>query len=710
MNSHHRHYRNKPSNNDLALKTDQLRRARRRRVMSIKRVTFSVLKDLFIESCGHGDSPATSSIANHVSALGDFLKDMGFEWRDEVRELLRKQFQTACNGHAQRLAAKGRPRSYVKNRCSLLNNWFRFLRSLDYEGASITGDLTPWQQALRPLLAGSGIRDRAARAIGVSAGALVSWSRDGRMPHRSHEPNVTLLEQFFGLAPGSLLDLIPRRRKSPSHTTENKIPNHYRERLAERSKVRYRLKARKVPLDHRLRVQMPALVRYKVEGKSSASIRRSRGMILGRTLRSTGEKSWRTRELRAHWKSDKSRAKRWPEILDDRWVPTASRTWNELSAFFGWSMISLSEGGAGLPIEELTLGLLVDQDHLFRYLDWWAENSGQIHSGHLYFLDMVLMLVHAEDGFLPKQAAIGAALGFDAEAWRARCVATMDWIYQEIRPALQEGYQHDGKARNSFEPIRLILNLERPLDALMRAIIMAEAERPATGGAHEVAWARDIALMALLISNPLRILNLIGLTYLPDNTGQLRQDPDGSWRIFIDKRLFKNLRGAAREHDYDQAIDPTLATYIARYLRTYRPLIGGARPDLVFVSTDHPDREFDKLDGVVRTWTKRYLENCAGIGPHHIRHIVATHIVKTTLGNYFLAAIALHDSVTTVKKSYDQFLPSYGDAGRLESYRLSMSLLKGAARTRVLAAREMPAEAVSNEGDGTEGTDEPEPR
>lgn len=147
------------------------------------------------------------------------------------------------------------------------------------------------------------------------------------------------------------------------------------------------------------------------------------------------------------------------------------------------------------------------------------------------------------------------------------------------------------------------------------------------------------------------------------------------------------MRGAAKEHDYDQAVDPSMTPYITRYIRTYRPLIGGTRPELVFVSTDHPDREFDKLDVVVRKWTEKYVESCQGVGPQSFQHIVATHIIKTTLGNYFLAARALHDSPITVERSYAHFLPRYADRGRFESYSASTQLLKGvASRSRVITA------------------------
>jgi hypothetical protein len=658
--------------------------------MSIKRVTFLLLRDEFIKSAGQGDLPAQVSIANHVSALGDFIKDIGFDWSDEVGQLLRKQFPSLRAQHGERLAAQGRSKSYITNRLSLLNRLFKFLRDLDYEGASITGDLTPLQEALRPLLAGRGTISRTAREIKVDRRMLENWSRRGRIPQTKQLIYLKRLEEARGLPYGTLLHRLPARRQPPPRTSDTAIPIAHRKRLAERSLKKYLLKALAVPPNHRLRVEYPGFVRYKVEGKSSRNLGRVRGKVLSRALRSTGKKSWRTRELRIHWKTDESMAKRWPEVLDGLWVPTANRVWNAMSAFFGWALLAPAEGGAGQKIETLTLGNLADQDYLIRYLDWYMENSTQAHGGHVYFIDMVLMLIHAEDGFLPKRPDIGAILGFDADSWKTHCAATLDWIYSDILPGLLKTFEIDGKGRKPDEPIQHILDLERPLDALMRAINKADADRPTSGGEHEVAWARDICLMALLSVNPLRLLNFINLTYRPDNTGHLRQDVAGNWDILIKKEHFKNMRGAAKDRDYHQAVDPAMTPYITRYIRTYRPLLGGSRPELVFVSTDHPDREFDMLDRVVRTWTKRYLENCLGVGPNSLRHIVATHILKTTFGNIYLAAIALHDHEITVKKNYDHVLTRYADAGRFESYSGSTKILREATRSRVLASGRIP--------------------
>jgi hypothetical protein len=653
--------------------------------MSIKRVTFEQLKALLTEQAGQPEMPAPESIPNYVSALSDFLADSGCGWQDEVGALLRTAFINARNGHAARLVAAGRVKSYVKNRTACLNGWNKFLLALDYEGASITGDLNPLQETLKPLLAGKRLR-RIAREIGVSRDTLKSWVDRGRIPQARHDVPLERLEMHLDLEPNTLLRLVvPRRPPAPVGKTAP--ANAYRVRLAKASLRKYVLRALHVPEGHRLRVEIPALVRHKVEGDSSKNILQSRGTVLRRALRSPGKKSWRTRPLRAHWNgSPKILAKHWHDILDGLWVPSASRTFNTLSAFFGWATRDVGEGGAGLPLDSLTLGMLANKEHIFNYLDWWMESSGQTHGGHHYFIQVVLMLLHHEDGFLPKQEGIGALLGHTPEDWRGHCKATLEWIYKDILPSIETSFKREGTSRKPFEPIAHILDLERPLDAVMHAINRAEADRPTTGGAHEVTWARNIALIALLSSNPLRLRNLVDLTYYPDNSGQLRQTANGLWRIVIQKTEFKNFRGAAKQHDYDQLVDPAIGHLITRYIRTYRPLVGGSRPELVFVSTDNPNREFEGLDRVVHTWTKRYLEGCPGVGPHSFRHIVATHIIKTTLGNYFLAAQALHDHPMTVQKSYAHFLPSYADAGRIESYSGSMKLLKAPRRAPVRRA------------------------
>ena len=643
--------------------------------MSIRLATFEQLKDIFLERAGTPELPASSSVPNLVSALGDFIADSGFGWSDRIGTFLRSGFAVARDSHAKRLSEGGRIKSYIKNRKALLNVWHRFLLELDYEGSSVTGDLNPLQEALRSAIGSDRKLRRTAREIGVSPATLRSWVQHGRIPQARHYEGLERLEALADLSSGSLLTLIPKYRKALVKQTPPSLP--YREKVREWSASRYRLKPWQIPAGHPLRGEWGDFARGKVAGKSESVEGIRPGGILSKALTTAGPKSWRTRQLREHWKSPGMLAKKWPEIIDGQWVPSASATFNALSQYFGWLLLDRESGGQGFSLDQITLGLVAQTNLLFPFIDWRSERSGQINGGHIHFVDMVLALLHPEDGFLPKRPDIGARVGQTEASWRAHCEKTYQRLLTDICPGLQEEFKKVGRSRKPFDPITRILELDRPLDAIVRAINKADADRPTTGGEHEAAWARDLALIALMASNPLRIINFIGLTYRPDNTGQLRQTATGEWRILIRKDEIKNTRFTARLGDYDQAVDPAVVPYIVRYLRTYRPSIGGARLELVFVSTDHPDREFDSLDRRVREFTRRYLEGGLGIGPHAFRHIVATHLVKTTNGNITLAALALHDGQETVERSYRHLLPKYVDRGRQESFGPSMGALRG---------------------------------
>jgi hypothetical protein len=102
-------------------------------------------------------------------------------------------------------------------------------------------------------------------------------------------------------------------------------------------------------------------------------------------------------------------------------------------------------------------------------------------------------------------------------------------------------------------------------------------------------------------------------------------------------------------------IDATLPSRLTRD--------SGSRPELVFVSSENPNVEWDGLDRRYAILTKRYVPGCPGVGPHAIRHIVATSIIIKT-GDFLLAADTLHDKPATVEKHYAHLLASVGDRGR----------------------------------------------
>src|SRR5690606_3347640 len=160
-------------------------------------------------------------------------------------------------------------------------------------------------------------------------------------------------------------------------------------------------------------------------------------------------------------------------------------------------MLGSQKGGAGYRLGDLTLGLLADSELLLRFLEWRVERARQINGDHVYFVDFVLSMLHPEDGFLRRTDAIGENLGFDAESWCKRCADTYEWLRKSVLPHLKEAFGKQGRSRDPSAPITHILELERPLDAIVRMLNKMEADRPTTGGEHEAAWARDMALIAL---------------------------------------------------------------------------------------------------------------------------------------------------------------------------------------------------------------------
>ncbi len=174
---------------------------------------------------------------------------------------------------------------------------------------------------------------------------------------------------------------------------------------------------------------------------------------------------------------------------------------------------------------------------------------------------------------------------------------------------------------------------------------------------YEAVWARNLVLIKLLASNPLRRRNFAHLTWRADNTGNLYQKSDKSWWIRIPKRQFKNSYGAAGDFDYDSPVHASAWADIERYLFIYRKLLMRGPTDLVFLTlkvarSAEENRPWIELGATVRALTNQYLIRSPGIGPHAFRHLVATSILKADGGDHKIAAQVLNDRVSTVERHY----------------------------------------------------------
>lgn len=625
--------------------------------MSVNQIDYEQLKAQFLKRIGMPRMPGQAMGRNAMSALGMFLEERQIAATDMVGSTLRMSFYRERDEHLQVLRAAGRPIEYVKNRGSLLGQWHRFTLDLDKEAAALDRAATPLQVALQAALSFRGIKT-VARLAEVPLATLRRWIA-GSLPRPGTDRYLTSLEEVCDLPARALTDLLPYNamRRAESHVDSPAI--EYRLRLGRLTQDHYRLH-RDLALPT-LRAEWRDLLAYKTSaagaprasGKISA-VERLRGALAIES--NATKKQWR---LVPPDRSEILTEARWVDVYHGRICVTANICFHNLASFMGWAQMKPDRGGRGMAAADVqTLGLFCDQELLEAYLEWRVERSDGINSWVPKFLAFAGMLLHPATGFLTTRPDIGARCGFEPVEWLKRCQTVHAWTNaykRKISELVAPG-------RDPADPIRSALDMPMPLEPFVHAIRRMETCWPSTGGEAEAIHARDLLLMALVLSNPLRAHNLRRLTYRPDNTGQLRQTSTGEWRIIIESANFKNMKGAAKDN-YDQAVDVAVWPHIRRYLKDYRKVLGGSRPELVFVASENPSQPWRSLGRRFAALTKRFVPGCPGVGPHSIRHIVATSIIMAG-GGVELAASTLHDRVETVRRHYALLLASHGDRGR----------------------------------------------
>jgi hypothetical protein len=608
-------------------------------------LTFETLISLAKENAGISDWPSRASLANSIVALSHFVEERGRRNDEPVGGLLRIGFRKALEAHMAGLAARHTDPRVMANRRSSLKGWVKAVAALDRLAAAQSGSLPPFSSLLKQLFAGCATPSgttipmkSVTKAVGIPYSTLRRWVAGGRPrgPRQMHY--VEKMERFFGMSPGALRGTLPGR---PSGTNgavaEKSAKSKYRSRLSRLSKDPYILKPAKVLEPLRLQWQAVVEIKTNVWGASSA--------FSDHAMRSDERKVW---SLHAPGSAPGS-VNDWTHCIHGRASPTAEKAFQQIASYIGWLMLPESRGGATFsPESAQSLVHLVNVRLLRRYLEWMTSRSeGLIHGGQKSFLQTVGMLSHTTGPLRSMSLNLAIAEGISVEAWNMRCVEAAAWSVtarKSIRSQLTQ-------SRDPFEPLKSVLDLRDPMGAVADAIGRMRANRPCTGGMKEAMWARDLLLFALMASNPIRARNLKELNYRPDGSGDLRQDPDGGWRVFIPRERLKNRNGAARDEDYSCRVQPQVWPLIEQYLKTYRPILAGPGVEYVFVNSRKCFGQWERMSRQVEALTRRYFVDCPGFCPHGFRHIVATAILKKS-GSIIMAAKALHDRPATVEAEY----------------------------------------------------------
>lgn len=592
---------------------------------------------------------AASTLPNLKSALRAFLSSLNIQEVQLVGSTLRRAYYRNLHKHLDMLREEGREPPYIANRKSLLGKWASLVTNLDKVAAASNGGRSPFQTALDEIISNS---PAPLGTISEQAGIAVSTFRRwlaGAQPNLRAVPSIRRLERFFGMPSESLVKLAfgGRQLKTEGEDGDGRRIA-YRERLAAQTTDTYRL----VQVSNSLRNEWMAFLSYKTEKLP----------ILNRHMRGV----WVTRPAVSANETEST----WFCFTGGRYVPTAAIAWPLLTYFLGWLARPCQLGGAGLSEDfAQSLAWFSNKAMVHRYLNWRLQRSENLaHGGIISIVKFVSALTHPEHGYLTQQPELAANLPEQHRPrdWRDACHETYKWASQTKNTLIRDGME---KSRDPFDPIRDVLELECPMQAVSDMVERMKMDRPLTGGEAEAVWARDLLLIKLLASNPLRARNLKEMTYRHDNRGHLYQRNNGAWFIRFDKSEFKNCKGAARHRDYDMPVAESAWADIERYLKIYRPMFPRANElNFVFLSaldkeTEHQSGVWKSLNRRVFTLTKKYLWRCPGTSAHGFRYIFGTSILKSNPDAIKLAALALHDEPETVEAHYAHLRTQDGAAG-----------------------------------------------
>lgn len=612
--------------------------------MAMTCLTTTTLIEVMRERAGQAGLPTRASLPNYETALRHFAEERGLKPDEPIGGLLRLGYPKALAAHTAALSARKVDLRVIANRRSSLKVWRKLVNALDRESAAMAGSKPPFAAALTRLIEECRTPDGApvsvrkiATQAGVPIATLRRWIAGVHPKGRHVVMYIKRLERLFGLAPGAILDTLDG--ESLHDRNKSDAPrNEYRIRQSRLSKDRYLLKASEATAA--FREEWTAFVQMKTQLFSVAD-------SWSAGLHESGvRKIWVLHGPNSARGADDD----WVDSRNNRLCPSAARCFEFVSAYIGWLARPTERGGAGMELTSCqSLCFFTDVARLSQYLEWRIARADGVISGAIaVILQLVAMLTHSKTGFLRRHPGLWKKMGITSEeAWERQCDVALHWAKSAKKTIVPKVRM----SRDPFEPIRSIVELRNPMSAVADAIQRMQAARVLTGGEAEAKWGRDLLLLMLLSSNPIRARNLKELTWRPDNLGDLRQDADGGWRIVIARHRLKNADGAARDADYNCRVQPAVWPHLERYLREYRPLLGSVATDYVFVCPSGKNRPWRGLNRRFMAITRRFFIGTEGFGPHAMRHIVATAVLKVS-GSIIRAAKALHDRPETVQKHY----------------------------------------------------------
>lgn len=584
---------------------------------------------------------ATQQYRNHLSALNGFLAICGKTIDGNVGAELGSQFDTRVREYVE--TARLAPRT-KRDRITQLKAIRRIYQARAARSSTPRTPRSTFLSAtLREAITVTGLAPKTlAKQIGVSPATVSRWL-NGAGINRRGIPSLHRLEKALGLARDTLVQLAEQEadiadgigdaQKGQSKGRLPVVVPSFRRRLANREPHGLTLAESELNADF-LR-EWHNLFQYKTGGT----------LNIERTPKGT----WRLIPANTATRTSHLAQRR------NMVCPSAEMFMDRLRTFLGVLFrLPTQEGGFhwSAPPSQ-TLAWLAHPDALTLYLDWRTDRSdGVRHSGQRVFAQFVASLLRPRTGYLWQQATLfrerlpSEMRPADDDAWRAMCERSHAYLRQFIRGA-------KGVSRAPDEPIANLLALPNPLKPVLNAIELIDAAAAGCppGSISEARHKRNALLLAMLLSNPLRLRSIASLTWEPNGHGSLRGSAASGWRIVLAPHQLKN-GDSNRGRNYDVKVAAWLNSRLSEYLEEYRnTLLKGGHSPYLFVG-DEAEKLWGGLGSTVRHITRRYIPGSPGFGPHALRHLVATDWLRRFPGDFLTVAELLNDRLETVLASY----------------------------------------------------------
>ncbi len=386
--------------------------------------------------------------------------------------------------------------------------------------------------------------------------------------------------------------------------------------------------------------------------------------------------------------------------------------WNEetilqkaehLGLMFG-AMLAAPSGpvaGLGVPTRHLTLAQLVFPEVWDWYVQWREARRGFFTRWEVDMLRLASALTRKRTGWLRQMpqladrlAPIAGLIGeVDIDTARQDWGAACDRLHGHAVARAKEIERVARVHRDPFEPILSVLEADSPVGEYRKIAdeILRLAPDPDRYPRAAAEAARSFLLIRLGLHLGLRQKNLRQLLVCPRDQlprserqlealkrGEIRwSERDHGWEVVIPANAFKNSGSSFFDGRPFRLVLPDLGDlhrHIGEYIRRHRPVLLGAiaDPATLFVKTTKVTSRTAEYDqntfyeawrlviqryGIYNPYTRKgAIKGLLPHGPHNIRDVLATHILKQT-GSYERASYAIQDTPDMVAKHYGRFLP-----------------------------------------------------